>query len=72
MNAVKLCAATVLVRVRVETMNVDSRIGLWMLNLSARPDHRKEEGADTQGLMAAGGEDSMQDKLRLSGGGTCN
>jgi hypothetical protein len=47
-----LCAAAVLVRVSVETTNVASSTGLCMLKRSARPDHRKEAGADTQGLMA--------------------
>lgn len=52
MNALKLCAATVLVRVSVETTKLDSRTPLCIEKRSARPDHRKEEGADTQGLMA--------------------
>jgi hypothetical protein len=53
MKAVKLWADTVLVRMRVEIMKVDSKIVLCMLKRSARPDQRKDDGADTQGLIAA-------------------
>jgi len=53
MKALKLWASTVLVRVRVDTIKVDSSTALWTLKRSARPDHRNEDGAETQGFMAA-------------------